>query len=50
MHLTPENQKDPFEIAQLIIDLNRSVREQYFRELVLVAQPAVKVYEWFYKN
>jgi hypothetical protein len=46
----PYTPKDPFEVAQMIIDLNKSIREQYYRELILVAQPAVKVYEWFYKN
>lgn len=50
MYPNAQQPPDPFTMAQMIIDLNQSIRKQTYRELILVSQPATKVYEWFYKN
>lgn len=37
-------------VLDTLIELNKNIVEEQYRELVLIHQPATRVYEWFYKN
>lgn len=42
--------KELKQTLDLLISVNKAIQKEQYRRLVLVSQPAVKVYEWFYTN